>query len=115
LRTTQDRGEKVNTQIEAGMGSPIAQVVTPETKHLLAEFMRHQNALICCFNGIDERLLTCLDHIDEYKRTCSVLVGFNERLAAIGEEPLEVPHCVCDSPGDFILARVERLKLKGKI
>ena len=92
-----------------------AQVVTPEAKHLLAEFTRHRDALIRCFNGIDERLLSCRDRIDEYKKTCSVLVGVNERLSAIGEEPFELPHVVSHSPGDLILARVERLKLKGKI
>jgi hypothetical protein len=105
----------LQAQIEAAMGSPTAQVVTPEAKHLLAEFIQHQDALIRCFNGIDERLLSCRHHIDEYEKTRSVLIGVNERLSAIGEEPLEIPHVVSETPGDVILARVERLKLKGKI
>jgi hypothetical protein len=112
---SQDPLKKMQAQIDARMGSPTAQVVTLEVKRLLADFTRHQDALIRCFNGIDERLLSCCDYIDEYKKTCSVLVGLNERLADMGEEPLELPHVVSDSPGDLILARVERLKLKGKI
>jgi hypothetical protein len=105
----------MQAQFETAVGSPTTQVVTPETKHLWAEFTRHQDALIRCFNAIDERLLSCRHHIDEYKTTCSVLVGVNERLSAIGEELLELPDVVSDSPGDLILARVERLKMKGKI
>ena len=107
--------KKVQAQIDARMGSPTAQVVTPEAKRLLADFTRHQDALIRCFNGLDERLLSCRDYIDEYKKAYSVLVGLNEKLADMGEEPLELPHVVSDGPGDLILARVERLKLKGKI
>lgn len=97
------------------MGFPTGQGVTPEVKRLLADFTRYQNALIRCFNGLDERLLSCSDYIDEYKKAYSVLVGLNEKLADMGEEPLELPHVVSDGPGDLILARVERLKLKGKI
>jgi hypothetical protein len=105
----------MQAQVEAGMGFPTVHVVTPETKRLWAEFTRYQDALIRCLNGIDQRILSCRDHIDEYKEACSVLVGVNERLSAIGEELLEFPHVVSDSPGDLILARVERLQLKGKI
>ena len=105
----------MQAQSELGTGSATAQVVTPETKHLWAEFTRHQDALIRCFNAIDDRLLSCRDHIAEYKATCSVLVGVNERLSAIGEELLELPDVVSGSPGDLILARVERLKMKGQI
>ena len=112
---SQDPLKRMQALIEARMGSATAQVVTPEAKRLLAEFTRYQDALIRCLNGIDQRLLSCRDHIDEYKETCSVLVGVNERLAEIGEGPLELPHLVFDSPGELILARVKRLNLKGKI
>ena len=112
---SQDPLKTMEAQSDAGMDAPRAQMVSPETKDLWAEFNYHQHALIRCLNAIDERLLSCRDHIDEYKRTCSVLVGVNERLSAIGEELLELPDLVSDRPGDLILARVECLKLKGKI
>ena len=60
--------------------------------------------MIHCINGIDERLLRCLNRFDEYKKACSVLIGVNERLAGMGEEPLEIPiHVVSDSPGELDL------------
>jgi hypothetical protein len=112
---SEDPLKKLQAQIEAGIDSTTAQAVTPEAKHLWAEFTRHQDALIRCFNAIDERLLSCREQIDEYKTTCSVLVGVNERLSAIGEELLKLPPVFSGSSSDLILARVERLKMKGKI
>ena len=97
------------------MGCATAQMGTPEAKRLWAEFTQYQDALIHCLNEIDQRLLSCRDHVDEYKETCSVLIGVNERLGEIGEEPLELRHFVSDGPGDLILERVAHLKLKGKI
>ena len=99
-----------------GHAPPTAQVVAAEVKRLLIDFARQHDALIHCINGIDERLLRCLNRFDEYKKVCSALVGVNERLAGMGEEPLEPPmRVVSDGPGDLILARVEGLRLKGKI
>lgn len=112
---SKDPLKKMQAQIDACTGSTTAQVFSPEVKHLLTDFTRHQDALVRFFNGLDERLLSCRDPIDEYKKTYSVLVGINEKLADMGEEPLELPHVVSDGPSDLILARVERLKLKGKI
>jgi hypothetical protein len=112
---SKDPLKKMQAQIDACMGSTTAQLFSPEVKRLLTDFTWHQDALVRFFNGLDERLLSCRDHIDEYKKTYSVLVGINEKLADMGEEPLELPHVVSDDRSDLILARVERLKLKGRI
>ena len=87
-----------------------------EVKRLRIDVMRHQDLLSHCIAEIDHRLLCCRKQFDEYKQTCSALVGVNERLANMGEEPLEFsPHVVSDNPGDLILARVVALKMKGRI
>jgi hypothetical protein len=87
-----------------------------EVKRLRVDVMRHQDLLSHCIDDIDHRLLRCRKQFDEYKQTCSALVGVNERLANMGEEPLEFsPHVVSENPGDLILARVVGLKVKGRI
>jgi hypothetical protein len=105
----------MQAQIESRIDCATLRIGTPETKRLMAEFTTYQAALIGCLNEIDQRLLSCRRQVDEYKETCSVLIGVNERLGEIGEEPLELPHFVSDGPGDLILERVARLKLRGKI
>lgn len=82
-----------------------------KVKRLQLKFRRHQEALIHCVDRIDERLLRCRNQVDEYKETVSVLVGLNERLANLGEDPIQLSlHVGFNSPGDLILARVEALK-----
>lgn len=86
-----------------------------KVKRLQLEFRRHQEALIHCVDRIDERLLRCRNRADEYKKTVSVLVGLNERLANLGEDPVQLSlHVGFSSPGDLILARVEALKVKSE-
>ena len=114
-RRSKDPLKTMQTQIESPVGCATAQLDTPEAKHLWAEFSRYRDALNRCLNEIDQRLLSCRGHITEYKETRSVLVGVNERLGEIGEEPLQLPHFVSDGFGDLILERVARLKMKGKI
>lgn len=87
--------------------------MSARVKRLQLEIRRHQEALIDCVNRIDERVLRCRKQVDEYKQTFSVLVGLNERLANLGEDPVEL-RCF-NVPGDLILARVEALKVKSKI
>ena len=92
-----------------------AQSMCVKVKRLQLEFRRHQEALIRCVDLIDERLLHCRNQADEYKKTVSVLVGLNERLANLGDDPVELrSHVGFNSPGDLILARVQALKVKSK-
>jgi hypothetical protein len=87
-----------------------------KVKRLQLESRRHQEALIHCVDRIDEHLLRCRNQADEYEKTVSVLVGLNERLANLGEDPVQLSlHVGFSSPGDLILARVEALKVKSEI
>jgi hypothetical protein len=86
-----------------------------KVKRIELEFRRHEEALVHCVDRIDEHLLRCHNRIDEYKEAFSLLVGLNERLANLGDDPVELQsHVVSHSPDDVILARVEALKVEGK-
>ena len=79
-----------------------------KVKRLQLEFRWHQEALIHCVDRIDERLLRCRNQADEYKKTVSVLIGLNERLANLGEDPVQLSlHVGFSSPGDLILVKSE--------
>jgi hypothetical protein len=87
-----------------------------KVKRLELEFRRHEEALVHCVDHIDEHLLRCRDRIDEYKEVFSVLVGLNERLANLGDDPVELRFQVSShSLDDFILSRVKASKVKGRI
>jgi hypothetical protein len=86
-----------------------------KVKHLELEFRRQEEALRHCVDRIDEHLLHCRNRIDGYKEMFSSLVGLNERLANLGDDPVELrTHVDSQSPDDLILARIEALKSEGK-
>jgi hypothetical protein len=86
-----------------------------KVKHLELEFRRHEEALLHCVRRIDEHLLRCRKRIDDYKERFSILIGLNERLANLGEDPVELrSHVDSQSFDDLILSRIEALKSEGK-
>jgi hypothetical protein len=86
-----------------------------KVKRLELEVWRHEEALVHCVDRIDEHLLRCYNRIDDYKEMFLILVGLNERLANLGDDPVELrSHVDSQSPDDLILARVEALKAEGK-
>ena len=79
------------------------------------EFRRHEEALLHCVRRIDEHLLRCRKRIDDYKERFSILIGLNERLANLGEDPVGLRSDVdSQSFDDLILSRIEALKSEGK-
>jgi hypothetical protein len=86
-----------------------------KVRHLEIEFRRHEEALLHCIDRLDEHLLRCRNRIDDYKKIHSILVGLNERLANLRDDPVELrSHVDSQSPDDLILARVAVLKSEGK-
>ena len=86
-----------------------------KVKNLELEFRRHEQALLHCVDRIDEHLLHCRNRIDDYKEMFSILVGLNERLANLGDDPVELrSHVNSQNPDDVILSRIEALKSEGK-
>jgi hypothetical protein len=85
-----------------------------KVKRLELEVRRHEEALVHCVDRIDEHLLRCHNRIDDYKEMFLILVGLNERLANLGDDPVELrSHVDSQSSDDLILARVEALKAEG--
>jgi hypothetical protein len=54
------------------------------------EFRRHEEALLHCVDRIDEHLLRCRNRLNDYKEMFSNLVGLNERLANLRDDPVEL-------------------------
>jgi hypothetical protein len=66
--------------------------------------------------GIDRTILDCQNQMDEYRQRYSELAVLNERLAYLGNEPVPMPdHLPAETLGDRILARVQGLRVEGKI
>jgi hypothetical protein len=92
------------------------QVVQQEVERLRSQSEQQRFILKDCLAHIDRTILSCRSHIDEYRQTRSELVALNERLANLGAEPAAVPdHFPAENLGDLILARLQGLRVKGKI
>ena len=106
----------MQAQIEARVRPVAEQVVQAEVERLKDLSERHQSVLRDCLSHIDQNLLKCRTHLDEYRQTRSELALLNERLAKLGADPAPVPdHLPTENLADIIRARVEGLRMEGKI
>lgn len=106
----------MQAQIEARI-RPIAQeIVRNEVARLRDESDEHQSALKVCLAQIDQNILNCLARMDEYQRRCADLSALNLRLADLGAAPEQLsPTIAIDNAADSIVARLDGLRIAGKI
>lgn len=108
--------KEMQSQIEERVRPVIDQVVQVEIDrlHTLAE--QHQGHLKECLARIDQSLLSCQDHLHKYRQARSELLSLNQRLADLGADPETISDGVpSETLSDIIAARLEGLKLAGKI
>ena len=107
---------EMQAQIEERVRPVVAQVVQTEIDRLRTLSERHQNHLNDCLAHIDESILSCRHHLHEYRRARSDLMSLQQRLTELGADPADIADAVkSDNLSDMIIARVEGLKLAGKI
>jgi hypothetical protein len=112
LQALRDMQAQIEERIQ-----PIAQeMVRYEVARLRDQSDEHQSALKECLAQIDQNILNCLARMDEYQRRCADLSALNLRLADLGAvpEPLS-PTIAIDNAADSIVARLDGLRLTGKI
>jgi hypothetical protein len=112
LQALRDMQAQIEERIQ-----PIAQeMVRYEVARLRDQSDEHQSALKECLAQIDQNILNCLARMDEYQRRCADLSALNLRLTDLGAvpEPLS-PRIAIDNAADNIVARLDGLRLTGKI
>ncbi|HVO94813.1 MAG TPA: hypothetical protein VMT22_18320 [Terriglobales bacterium] len=96
---------------------PLAQeMVQHEVLRLRDQSDDGQSALKECLAKIDQSIIDCLARMDEYQRRCADLITINQRLSDLGAAPEPLPaELLSDNTADPFTARLENLRLEGKI
>jgi hypothetical protein len=106
----------MQAQIEERVRPIAAQVIHAEVERLRELSERHRIALQDSLARIDENILNCRSHVDQYQRKRSDLAVLNERLTKLGADPAPMPDFLPEQNlGDIIRARIEGLRMEGKI
>jgi hypothetical protein len=106
----------MQAQIEGHVCPVAKQVIQAEVERLRNLSEQQTSILNDCLIGIDRTILDCQSQMDEYRQRHSELAVLNERLACLGAEPVPMPdHLPAETLGDLILARVQGLRVEGKI
>jgi len=106
----------IQAQIEGHVRPVAKQVIQAEVERLRNLSEQQKSILNDCLIGIDRTILDCQSQMEEYRQRRSDLAALNEQLASLGAEPLPMPnHLPAETLGDLILARVEGLRVEGKI
>jgi hypothetical protein len=105
----------MQAQIEERVRPVAEQVVQAEIARLRSLSEEHRSALSDCLAHIDQSILSCRSQLDHYQQTRSNLVALNERLRKLGAHPESAPELPAENLKDLILARVEGLRVDGKL
>jgi hypothetical protein len=108
--------DDIQAQIKGHVRPVGKQVIHAEVKRLRNLSEQQKSILKDCLMRIERTILDCQSQMEEYRQTCSDLAALNQQLASLGAEPMPMPtHLPAETLGDLILARVEELRLEGKI
>jgi DNA repair exonuclease SbcCD ATPase subunit len=108
--------EEIQTQIEGHVQPVAKQVIQAEVERLRNLSEQQKSILRNCLMRIDRTILDCQSQMEEYRQRRADLAALNEQLASLGAEPVPMPnHLPAETLGELILARVQRLRMEGKI
>ena len=105
---------EMQAQIEERIQPLATELARQEIARLREQSDEQQNALKKCLAEIDQNILNCFARMDEYQRRSADITALNDRLVDLGAAPEPPP----EAPGaaaDCIIARLESLRLEGKI
>ena len=105
----------MQTQIEGRIQPLAAEIVRHEVARLRDLSDEHQNALNACLSAIDQNIVNCMARMDEYQCRCADLTQLNHRLADLGAAPEPAPPQAQGAATERLMARLESLRLEGKI
>ena len=106
----------IQAQIEGHVRPVAKQVIQAEVERLRSLSEQLKSILNDCLMRIERTILDCQSQMEEYRQTRSDLAALNERLASLGAEPVPMPNQLpAETLGDLILARVQGLRVEGKI
>ena len=106
----------MQAQIEERVRPVAEQVIQAEVERLRDLSQHHRTALQDTLGHIDENILNCRSYIDQYQQRRSDLAAVNERLTKLGADPAPMPDVLPEQNlSDIIRARVEGLRMEGKI
>jgi hypothetical protein len=106
----------MQAQIEERVRPVAEQVIQAEVERLRQLCETHRLALQDSLAHIDENILSCRSYVDQFHQRRSDLAAVNERLSMLGADPAPIPDGLPEQNlGDIIRARVEGLRMEGKI
>jgi hypothetical protein len=105
----------MQAQIEERVKPVAEQVVQAEIARLRSLAEEHRSALSDCLARIDQSILSCRAQMDQYQQTRANLAALNERLQKLGAHSESPPNLPADNLKDLILARVDNLRVDGKL
>jgi DNA repair exonuclease SbcCD ATPase subunit len=106
----------MQAQIEERVRPVAEQVIQAEVERLRQLSEDHRTALQDSLAHIDANILSCRSYVDQYHQKRSDLAAVNERLSRLGADPAPIPDGLPEQNlGDIIRARVEGLRMEGKI
>ena len=106
----------MQAQLEERVRPVAEQVIQAEVERLRDLSVRHRVALQDTLAHIDANILNCRSYIDQYQQRRCDLAAVNERLTKLGADPMPMPESFPEQNlGDIIRARVEGLRMEGKI
>lgn len=107
---------EMQTQIDERIKPLATEMAGREVARLRARSDEQQSALKECLAHIDQSIVNCIARVDEYRRRSADLEALNRRLAGLGAAPEPPPPALAmGSAADSIVARLEGLRLAGKI
>lgn len=107
---------EMQTQIDERIKPLATEMAGREVARLRARSDEQQSALKECLAHIDQSIVNCIARVDEYRRRSADLEALNHRLAGLGAAPEPPsPALAMGTAADSIVARVEGLRLAGKI
>lgn len=106
----------MQAQIEERIRPVAQEMVRYEVARLRDQSDEHQSALKECLAQVDQNILNCFARMDEYQRRRADLSALNLRLANLGAAPEPLPPTLAlDNTAESIVARLEGLRLAGKL
>lgn len=106
---------EMRAQIEEHIKPLAAQMAQREVVRLRGRFEEQHNILKECLAHIDQSLMTCFARMEEYRRRSVHLASLNDRLVELGGTPEPLPDARYEDAAQSILARLENLRLAGKV
>jgi hypothetical protein len=107
---------EMQTQIDERVKPLATEIVRHEVARLRAQSDDHQNSLKECLARIDQSIVNCFARMEAYRLGSAELEALNHRLAELGAAPEPPPPALAEgSAADSIIARLESLRLAGKI